>query len=327
MTYEFQGPWHDLDITQYLQSFKGATTNFEPGEVVLNTAAFPQISTAGLRFISMGDQIQSILQFVLDGYAAQGLPAPFQYVGRTLLNGAINLDCTSNAGAPNKNTHAQANIYNLALPTAPDHRNAAVPGASTTIDPALYANFLKSEIIRPMSAAQCLQKLMDSTPRTNIAFDYSTTPPTCWVYNVDNLPATSLALFDGISHKSIDIQRRDDLIPSAVIIGYRVLNSVNGQQEIDFQTDKWGPHGANSSLDPDTGPGVIVRKRWTFKELPETFRHGSARLRAARLHRRERRPRNAPGGAVRAAARPQKSPTSVCALRMHSEMRPPSRTL
>ena len=79
VSYEFQGPWHDLDITQYLQTFKGQTTNYNPGEVVLNTAAFPAISTAGLRFISVGDQIQAILQFVLDSYAALSLPAPFQY--------------------------------------------------------------------------------------------------------------------------------------------------------------------------------------------------------------------------------------------------------
>src|SRR5262249_35017245 len=144
---------HDLDITQYLQTFKGQTTNYNPGEIVLNTAAYPTISTAGLRFISVGDQVQAILQFVLDQYTALGLPTPFQYIARDLHSGAIDLNTTGSA-AVSENTDAIGNLYNY-------HVNAG-----TTIDVSLFKLFLKSEIIRPMSAAQCLQKLLDSSPRT-----------------------------------------------------------------------------------------------------------------------------------------------------------------
>ncbi len=124
VSYEFQGPWHDLEITQFLQTYKGITTNFEPGEIVLNTAAFPAISTGGLRFISMGDQIQAILQFVLDGYAAQGLPAPFQYIGRPLLNGKITYSDTFDQFAafqtimpvPGAATTNGCDFFNYAMP-------------------------------------------------------------------------------------------------------------------------------------------------------------------------------------------------------------------
>ncbi len=68
-----------------------------------------------------------------------------------------------------------------------------------------------------------------------------------------------LPIFDSAVHKSLDIQRRDDLIPASVIIGYRITNSVNGQSEIDYAVDKWGPHGFNSALDPDIGPGVVIQ--------------------------------------------------------------------
>jgi hypothetical protein len=247
VTFQFEGPWFDLSITQYTQSFKGQTTNYNPGEVVLNTASAPLITTAGIRFISWGDQAQSILQYVLDQYAAQGLPAPFQYVGRALLNGAINLDTTGNTGGEtNENTDEEGNIYNQKLQ------------ANSTIDPALFQHFLKSEIVRPMAAAECLEKLLESSPRTNIAFDYSTPTPTCHIQNVDNAPPVSVPLFDGVSNKEIDIQRRDDLVPAAVLVGYRITASSNGSQVVDYVIDKWGPNGYNSPLDPSAGPGVLI---------------------------------------------------------------------
>jgi len=245
VSYEFQGPWYDLDITQYLQTFKGQTTNYNPGENVLNTAAYPLISSGGLRFISVGDQIQCVLQFVLDSYAALSLAAPFQYVGRDLTTGAINLN-TSGTAAISENTDAGGNAYIK-------HVNA-----TPTIDVSLFKLFLKSEIIRPMSATQVIQKLLEWSPRTNMAFDYSTTPPTVYFINMGNAADVNLALFDGTNHKSINLQRRDDLVPAAIVIGYRITNTVGGTTGIDYAIDKYGPHGSNSGSDPGAGPGVVV---------------------------------------------------------------------
>jgi len=251
VTYEFQGPWYDLDVSPYLQSFKGVSSNFSPGEVILNTAAYPFISTGGLRFISAGDQIQGILQFVLDGYAAQGLPAPFRYVGRNLHSGAIDLNVSGiGTGVVSENTDASGAPYNYPL------------NAGTTIDLSLFKLFLKSEIVRPQSAAQFLQKILEWSPRTNVAFDYTTTPPTIYFKNIDNAGDANFALFDGGptgGHKSIEIQQLDDLVPSSIIIGYRITNTSGGSSAIDYRKDKYGPHGANSASDPDSGPGVIVQ--------------------------------------------------------------------
>lgn len=247
VSYQFQGPWYDLDITQYLQTFKGITTNYQPGEVVLNTAAFPLISTGGLRFISVGDQIQCILQFVLDAYQALALPAPFQYVGRDLTAGAINLDVTGGSRAPDQNTDIGGAIYVNSL------------NAGTTIDISLFKLWLKSEIIRPMSATQCIQKLLEWSPRTNMAFDYSFTPPKVLFKNIDAATDVNFPLFDGDVHKSLNLQRRDDLVPASVVIGYRITNTVDGNTEIDYIVDKWGPHGSNSLADPSAGPGVVIQ--------------------------------------------------------------------
>lgn len=246
--YEFHGPWRELEITQYLQTYKGVSFNTQPGEVVLNTAAFPAISGGGLRFISAGDQIQSILQFVLDSYSALGLAAPFKYVGRNLNAGAINLDLAAGPpGPPNENTDAAGNPYIFPL------------NAGTTIDLSLFKLFLKSEIIRPMAATQCIQKLLEWSPRTNICFDYTTTPPTVFFSNIDNSADVVLALFDRINHKSIELQRLDDLVPTSIVVNYRITSTSGSSSSVDVVPDKWGPHGSNNAADPSAGPGVVIQ--------------------------------------------------------------------
>jgi hypothetical protein len=241
--FEFQGPWYDLSNTHYLQTFKGVAVNpFAPGEVILNTSTAN--ATRSLIFISIGDQIQSILQWLLDQYSAQGMAAPFQYTGRALNAGAIDLSFTG-AAALGPNTDKSGNAYDFHVVATP------------TIDAALYAQFLPSYIAKPMMCSQALQKMLQLSPRTNIAFDYSTTPPTISVKSIDNYPPVSLALFNGIDHKEITIKRRDDLVARSVIITYRITNTVNGQQVLDYAIDKWGSHGSNNAADPGAGLRVL----------------------------------------------------------------------
>ena len=241
--YEFHGPWYDLANTHYLQTFQGvAVLPYAPGEIVLNTSTAN--NSHSLSFISIGDQLQAILQWLLDQYAAQSMAAPFQYIGRDLNSGAIDLSVTGTATV-GVNTDKGGNAYDFHL------------NASTTIDSALFAQFLPSYIAKPMMCSQALQKMLELSPRTNICFDYSTTPPTVFIRSVDNFPPASLALFNGIDHKSLNIKRRDDLVARAVIITYRITNTVNGKQVVDYAIDKWGTHGANSASDPNAGLRVL----------------------------------------------------------------------
>ena len=247
VTYEFVGPWYDLANTHYLQTFKGSVVNpYAPGEIVLNTGLTPN---GTLLFISVGDQIQAILQWLLNQYAAQGMAAPFQYVGRALNNGTIDLS-TNGQGSVGINTDKAGNQYTHLLQVNP------------TIDAPLYSTFLVSYIAKPMMCSQALQKCLELSPRTNISFDYSTTPPTVYVRSVDNFAPVNLALFNGVDHKSLNIKRRDDLVARAVVITYRITNTSQGKQFIDYDIDKWGPNGggvngAGSPLDPSAGLRVI----------------------------------------------------------------------
>lgn len=243
VTFEFLGPWHDLANTHYLQTFQGtAILPYAPGEVVLNTSTANSSHT--LCFISIGDQLQAILQWLLDQYAAQSMPAPFQYVGRDLNAGQIDLSVTGTT-AVGINTDKAGNAYDF-------HVNGA-----STIDATLFAQFLPSYIAKPMMCSQALQKMLELSPRTNICFDYSTTPPTVLIRSVDNFAPASLALLNGVDHKSLNIKRRDDLVARAVVITYRIANTVNGKQVIDYAVDKWGLHGANNASDPSAGLRVL----------------------------------------------------------------------
>ena len=230
VTYQFQGPWYDLMNTDYQQLFYGASgVSYLLPEVVLNTST---AVTTGQVMCSVGDQIQAILQWLLDQYTAQGMTLPFQYTGRLLNAGKIDLDETSG-------------VYNYAVSSA------------TTIDPSLFLLFLPSYIAKPMKCADAIQKCLQLSPRVTCSFDYSTNPPTFHAALVDNMTAVNLPVLDGATNTQLNIRSRPDLVARSVNLIYRVTTTVNGQKEISYTQDKYGPNGSNNAADPDTGLRVI----------------------------------------------------------------------
>ena len=231
VTYKFEGPWYDLSNTHFQQLFLGADDlEYLLPELVLNSST---AVTSGQILISVGDQIQAILQWLLDQYAAQGFSAPYQYIGRALDAGVINLNSTDD-------------VYDY-----------LVNESTTTIDYSLFALFLPSYIAKPMTCADAIQKCLQLSPRITISFDYSTSPPTFHAVLVDSMVTASLPLFDGVSHTAVNIQVRDDLLVRCVNLVYRITNQINHKPVVDYAQDKWGPNGSNSSLDPQTGLRVV----------------------------------------------------------------------
>lgn len=247
VTYNFQGPWYDLMNTDLQQLFQGNGQTYLLPETILNTST---AVTVGQIQISVGDQIQAALQWVLDQYAAQGMAAPFQYVGRALNAGAIDLNVNPLlTGTPGGDYSFIGRKYNYHLPT----------GGSLTIDVSLYSLFLPTFIEKPMKVAQVLNKCLELSPRINIWFDYTATSggsplPMIRVDLVDSMTAMNLPLFTGpkfdgtVSHKSISITPRDDLRVRAVIITYRITNTISGQKVVDYAVDKWSGNGTAGAL-------------------------------------------------------------------------------
>lgn len=251
-TYTFKGPWYDLENSDFLQVFLGVSGGYYLPEVVLFTAN-QILSVGGTEYawlpISAGDQIQIILQFVLDRYAEQGLSAPFQYKGRALNAGAVDLTAGSTvvgtAGGDN-NFYGQG--YNYHLQTG------------MSIDRSLYSLFLPTLISKPMKASQALQKCLEMSPRINVWFDYTTVDgsssplPTIRFDLVDNMTAVTLPLFNGpkydgtLAHKALNIIPRLDLRLRAAVVKYRITNTVSGSKVIDYAIDKWSGNGVSYGL-------------------------------------------------------------------------------
>lgn len=234
-TYKFLGPWYDLENTHYLQLFTGGTGAGNAKATYLVAETVLNVSTAvatGQVYISVGDQIQAVLQWLLDQYAAQGLAAPFQYVGRALNTGVIDLNKT-------------LNVYNYSL------------SAGNTISTSLYSVFLPSYITKPLMCADALTKQAELFPRMCYWFDHSTVPPTFHATLPEDKRSVTLPLFDSKTHESISIGRRDDLRVRAVVIVYRITDSADGTPVVGYAVDKWGPNGSNSALDPSTGLRVV----------------------------------------------------------------------
>ena len=234
VSYMFHGPWYDLANSDYQQIYKGGDGNtyYLPETVLFS---YMQVFSFGSTvsyygLISAGEQIQSILKWVLDQYVAQGLPAPFQFKG------------TDHTNAPTVNVNGYGGFF-----TWP-----AQPGM--TIESSLYSLFLPTLIQKPMKASTSIQKCLEMSPRINFWFDYTTVDnagnplPTAMVTLVDNMPAVNVPLFTGfqpggVTHKDIDIQARDDLMIRAVRINYRITGTFNGEKMTSYVTDKYSASG------------------------------------------------------------------------------------
>lgn len=262
VSYTFQNAWYDLMNCDYQQLFKGNVSTYLLPEIVLNTST---AVSSGQIMISVGDQIQAILQWLLDQYAAQSMTAPFQYKGRALNSGAIDLNVGATTGTPGGDYSFTGRLYTYHLQSG------------MSIDTSLFSLFLPTFIEKPMKCGQALQKCVDLSPRVNIWFDYTTTDgsgnplPTIHFSLVDNMAAVSLPLFTGpkydgtVTHKDIQINPHPELKARAVIVKYRITSDVSGTKVVDYAVDKWSPSGSNVNLsgsgdnvtDPNCGLRVI----------------------------------------------------------------------
>ena len=117
---------------------------------------------------------------------------------------------------------------------------------------------------KEMMCDEVILKALQLSPEVNCHFDYSTTSggqpvPTIHFRSRANLTPVSLAVANGIDHRSLDIAPRNDLLVRGVNLYYKVTGSYGGSQWVTFLQDKYGPHGSNSPSDPVGGLRVILQ--------------------------------------------------------------------
>jgi hypothetical protein len=113
----------------------------------------------------------------------------------------------------------------------------------------------------PLTDVKCSEVIdycLRPSPDAKLWFDYTTSPPTAKVTSRANRTAVTKALADGVSHESLRIVKREDLLARSVLIYFKMVDSVDGVSWVQKVEQKYGPHGANSALDPDGGLRVVI---------------------------------------------------------------------
>lgn len=140
----------------------------------------------------------------------------------------------------------------------------ATPVIVGTVEPALN---LPSFIAREIMCSNVIQKALELSPDVTMIWDYTTSTagvptPTISFLSRASRTSKSLAILNGTDHKRLSIVPRYDLQLRGVVLQYRITGSDNGTTWVlcgDAQKDKYGPHGANSALDPDGGLRVLLQ--------------------------------------------------------------------
>ncbi|MGA2540173.1 MAG: hypothetical protein ABSG78_01285 [Verrucomicrobiota bacterium] len=140
----------------------------------------------------------------------------------------------------NLTTDANGNYHLLPAPGANCRIPDFVPGyagASGDTPVSTSGLMLRAPLdaVNDMTCAECFRRMLrwiGAVGSPVVWFDYTTTPPTLKVSTRDQLPAVTLALPEadgaGGSVESVRIQRRDDLVPSAIAFKYRLSGQING---------------------------------------------------------------------------------------------------
>jgi len=140
----------------------------------------------------------------------------------------------------------------------------ATPLIIGTIDTAInFPSYQAREVMCDGAILKCLQM----SPDIGMWWDYSTDiagvpTPTVHFYKASSRTSKSLAIANGTDHKSLAIVPRPDLVVRSVIIRYKITGSADGSTWIysgAAQKDKYGPNGANSGSDPDSGLRVLLQ--------------------------------------------------------------------
>jgi len=199
----------------------------------LSGAGDTVVGTTGTILMSIGQQVKEIAQYVIAQSAYEqtvnGLGWPS--------GGQLQFDSltTDSNGNYHLNPTPGPNCF---IPDFVPGYDGAVGDTSVSTSGVILRAPL--ETVNDMTCAECMRRQLrwiGAVGSPVVWFDYTTTPPTLKISTREQLPDVTLAVPPSVpgapsvpsSVESMKIQRRDDLIPSAIAFKYRISGTLNGQ--------------------------------------------------------------------------------------------------
>jgi hypothetical protein len=256
LQYKFGGPWdfflERLVFQKLFLTWNGAKEIADwRSQVVLgqsltdltgpNDTVPGSIATTRL---SLSQQIREIVNYCINQTTAQYGSPQFQFDALTMSGGLYPLSASLG-------TFCKIPDYvpGLGVTLA---GNGLAPGQTTQ---ALQAPL---ESVQDSTCGECLRRQLrwiGGVGSPVAWFDYTQTPPALNISTRDLLPALSLPAFAG--GKSLQLTRRDDLVPSAVCLKFRVSTSGGGVTLVQVYDDIACPIGATNAATGVTDPSLL----------------------------------------------------------------------
>jgi hypothetical protein len=248
LAYKFAGPWEfffERLVFQKLWWTWNGSANVADwrSQVVLgmsvNALVGPNDTVPGsnaTNLMSLRQQVVEIVQYVISqtaGLTAYGSTPQLQFDELTHANDGQNYDLLDYAAGG----------------TIPDDIVCLIPdfiagfGASVTanVNTILRAPLQAVNDVTCAEAMRLMLRWAGAVGSPVVWFDYSTSPPTLNVSTRDQLASVSLPAFATPSalqqSAGLKIKRRDDLIPSAIALKFRITSTNNGQEIVQVVND------------------------------------------------------------------------------------------
>ena len=132
----------------------------------------------------------------------------------------------------------------------------AAPYQIGTIEPAVA---LPTYQAQDLKCSEAIEYCLRCSPDARVYFDHSTVPPTVHVRKRASCTGVTVALGDGATQEAVRLVPRYDLQARAVVLYFKATHAVDAESWVEVTKQKYGPHGANSVLDPDGGLRVVLQ--------------------------------------------------------------------
>ncbi|HWD18583.1 MAG TPA: hypothetical protein VHB20_04845 [Verrucomicrobiae bacterium] len=253
MRYKFAGPWEffleRLVFQKLFLTWNGAqqTADYR-SQIVLGQSLTALIGatdtvpgSVATSLMSIGQQLREIAAYAIGQTVTEFGSAQFQF-DPLVMDGGGAFVLNASLGP-----HCQIPDY------APGGVGNGLASGQTTVP--LRAPL---DAVNDITCAEAMRKMLrwiGGVGSPVMWFDYTLDPPALKVSTRDQLPAVTLPAFGGVER--LQVMRRDDLVPSAIDLKFRVTSEHDGQSVVQIFHDLACAAGATNEATGVTDPALL----------------------------------------------------------------------